>query len=198
MGRRYKSASPFRLTPPRRAYLVCFVWSVLGFIFGLWLHFRVLTYSEDDVPKLSYALGPFGKGGDTFLFVAVLSAHKNEELRNVARRTWVKLATRTGHPVTYRFFVGALGLPAQAKADLLQESRTFNDTVILANTHDSYEQLTEKLLMTFGWVAEHYDFDYLLKLDDDSFARIDLIADELGTLKKRKLGRELYWGFFFR
>lgn len=196
MGRRYKSASPFRLTPPRRAYLVCFVWSVIGFIFGLWLHFRVLTYRADDFSELSHALGPLDTGGDMFLFVAVLSAHKNEELRNAARRTWVKLASRTGHHVAYRFFVGALGLPAQAKADLLQESRTFNDTVILANSRDSYEQLTEKLLMTFEWVAEHCDFDYLLKLDDDSFARIDLIADELGTLKKRKLGRELYWGFF--
>lgn len=196
MGRRYRSPPPFRMTPRRRACLVCFLWSVLGFIFGLWLHFRFLAYRADDAPKLSHVLGPLDKGGDTFLFVAVLSSHKNEELRNAARRTWIKFAAISGYRVTYRFFVGSLGIPAQTKADLIQESRTLNDTVVLANTHDSYEQLTEKLLMTFNWVAEHYDFNYLLKLDDDSFARIDLIADELGTLKQRGPVRELYWGFF--
>lgn len=182
------------MAPRRRACLVCFVWSVLGFIFGLWLHFRFLTYRADDVPKLS--LGPLDKGGDAFLFVAVLSSHKNEVLRNAARETWVKLGAKSKQRVAYRFFVGSLGLPAQTIADLLQESRTFNDTVVLANTPDSYGRLTEKVLMMFTWAAEHYDFQYLLKLDDDSFARIDLIADELGTLQQHKPVRELYWGFF--
>ncbi|KAL1428624.1 hypothetical protein MTO96_002979 [Rhipicephalus appendiculatus] len=136
------------------------------------------------------------KEGEAFLFVAILSSHKTEHLRNAARRTWLKLAPASERRVVYKFFVAAKGVPPKWVEKLHREQRQFNDVVIIYEAADTYEMLTSKLVYSLQWVVKHYYFDFLLKLDDDSFARVDAIADELAQWKQDSPGRELYWGYF--
>lgn len=180
--------------PKIRDCLLAGMWFVLGFVFAIWFNYFIsVLYSTENRGNLSDSNGRAGK---TFLFVAVLSSHKTKHLRNAARQTWLKLAAETNHRIVYRFFVGSLGLPLPWRESLEEESREFNDMVLLRYVIDSYDELTDKLLSSIEWIVDDFSFDYLLKLDDDSFARIDAIADELATWKRDRPDRDLYWGFF--
>lgn len=46
-----------------------------------------------------------------------------------------------------------------------------------------------------SWLDEHVAFDFVLKADDDTFARLDLIVAELRARDPAR-SRRLYWGFF--
>ncbi|KAL3244224.1 hypothetical protein MRX96_018851 [Rhipicephalus microplus] len=160
-------ALPGRLGQRERAFLVRVIWFVLGFVFALWCCYDMAARSTKRWDS---------REGEAFLFVAILSSHKTEHLRNAARQTWLKLAVASERRVVYKFF--------------------FNDVVVIYEAADTYEKLTSKLVYSLQWVVKHYYFDFLLKLDDDSFARVDAIADELAQWKQDHPGRELYWGYF--
>ncbi|XP_050022825.1 beta-1,3-galactosyltransferase 6-like [Dermacentor andersoni] len=183
-----------RLGPRGRAFVVRVIWFVLGFVFALWCSYDIAARSASE------AVGPardwWGKEGDTFLFVAILSSHKTEHLRHAARRTWLKLAAASEQRIVYKFFVGAHGTPLQWVENLKRESLSFDDVVILDDAEDSYEHLTSKLVHSLKWIVGHYYFDFVLKLDDDSFARVDVVADELAKWKEERPDGELYWGYF--
>lgn len=176
-----------RLSRRERAFLVRAIWFVLGFVFALWCCYDIAARSARSWER---------KEGDAFLFVAILSSHKTEHLRHAARRTWLKLAAASERRIVYKFFVAAGDIPPKWIDKLGQEQRQFNDIEIFYRISDSYERLTIKLLYSIQWAVNHYYFDFLLKLDDDSFARLDAIADELAHWKEDRPGRELYWGFF--
>jgi galactosylxylosylprotein 3-beta-galactosyltransferase len=44
---------------------------------------------------------------------------------------------------------------------------------------DTYQLLTSKVLGAFRWAHENHQFKYLMKVDDDSFVRLDVILQEL-------------------
>ncbi|KAK8785914.1 hypothetical protein V5799_007722 [Amblyomma americanum] len=144
-----------------------------------------------------------GRGKDpserAFLFVAVLSSQGNEALRYAARRTWLKLGHKSDKPVVHRFFVGSLGVSGDRRAALEQEAALNRDLVLLENVPDAYSGRTYKVLQAFVWVVANFWSRYVLKLNDDSFARLDAIVSELMLKEKASKTREdppLYWGFF--
>lgn len=61
---------------------------------------------------------------------------------------------------------------------------------------DSYGTLTKKVLHALKDVHEYYDFDFLLKCDDDSYMLVHKILKELDRWENKGTRRELYWGFF--
>uniref|UniRef100_G3ML63 Hexosyltransferase n=1 Tax=Amblyomma maculatum TaxID=34609 RepID=G3ML63_AMBMU len=181
--------------PNIRDCMLAGMWFMLGLVFAIWFNYFIsVIYGTDSRSNLNEENS---RGDKTFLFVAVLSSHKTKHLRNAARQTWLKLAAKTNHRIVYRFFVGLLTLPEPWCEALEEESREFNDMVLHKYAVDSYDGLTEKLLDTIDWlIDDDLSFDFLLKLDDDSFARLDAIADDLAAWKRDRPGRELYWGFF--
>ncbi|XP_077510184.1 beta-1,3-galactosyltransferase 6-like [Amblyomma americanum] len=190
--RRTRSFDDFE--PKIRDCLLAGMWFVLGFIFAIWFNYYIsVLYGTENHGNVN---DRNSRGGRAFLFVAILSSHKTKHLRNAARQTWLKLAAESNHRIVYRFFVGALGVPQQWRQALEEESREFNDMVVFRYNLDSYDELTDKLLSSFDWIDNAFSFDYLLKLDDDSFARLDAIADDLATWKRDRPDRDLYWGFF--
>ncbi|KAG5835495.1 hypothetical protein ANANG_G00244620 [Anguilla anguilla] len=66
------------------------------------------------------------------------------------------------------------------------------DVLGLFVLRDSYENLTLKLLHMYGWLDQNVRFKFVLKADDDTFARLDLIKEELRAREPARL----YWGFF--
>ncbi|XP_012281015.1 beta-1,3-galactosyltransferase 6 isoform X2 [Orussus abietinus] len=47
-----------------------------------------------------------------------------------------------------------------------------------------------------GQIYETYEFDFLLKCDDDSVVLVDRVLKELDKWQSRGIRKELYWGFF--
>ena len=109
-------------------------------------------------------------------------------------------------PVVIRhvFVMGSKNLdPVDAKA-LDQEQEDNRDLMILPELVDSYVNLTKKIVMGFAEADKRFDFDYMLKADDDSYVSLSILAEDLyryhGNLRRFRssdhLIPQLYWGFF--
>lgn len=129
------------------------------------------------------------------LIVLILSGPDNLERRDTIRKTW--LADR-GHSATVRhlFVVGTQDILPEQRNTLQSEKDKFDDLLLLPRLQDSYGTLTKKVLHALRTVHEHYDFDYLLKCDDDSYVLVHKILKELDRWQSKGTRRELYWGFF--
>ncbi|XP_028596659.1 beta-1,3-galactosyltransferase 6 [Podarcis muralis] len=128
-----------------------------------------------------------------FLAVLVASGPKYTERRSIIRSTWLSVAGRvpTGD-VWFRFVVGTGGLTGEELHTLELEQSRHQDLLLLPDLRDSYENLTAKVLAMFVWLDQHLDFRFVLKADDDTFVRLDVLVEEL----RAKEPRRLYWGFF--
>ena len=78
------------------------------------------------------------------------------------------------------------------KNSLEEEVKAHSDIVILPTVPDTYAGLTEKVLGIASWADKNLRFNYLLKCDDDTFLRPEIILPEL---RDRVASRPLYWGF---
>lgn len=123
------------------------------------------------------------------LIVLILSAPDNFAKRNTIRETWLKLEHRARVHVKFKHFfvIGGLGLSVAGNKAVNNEQLKYNDVLILP-LHDSYKNLTQKVLKSFEWLQGHYelfdvDFKYVLKCDDDSFVRIDNLMQELAQIE---------------
>lgn len=93
------------------------------------------------------------------LMLLVCSCTKNKELRQACRDTWLS-ALPPG--VEYRFFIGAA-------APLVDEP----DVICLPGVADTYIRLPEKVMAAIGHAYEQEPWDFLGKVDDDTYLRVD-------------------------
>lgn len=126
------------------------------------------------------------------LIILILSAPENFAKRNTIRETWLKLKNRAHHTdgdylnFKHYFVIGGLGLTVDKTKIINSEQLKYNDILILP-LYDSYSNLTQKVLKSFGWLQGQYefgvDFKYILKCDDDSFVRIDNLIHEIAQIE---------------
>ena len=96
-----------------------------------------------------------------------------------------------------RFIVGRTK-DEHTQRKIEKENQTFGDLVQL-DVDEDYSKLLEKTLALFKWANLHVSFHYLLKMDDDSFVRADLLEAELTERVERNEDLELiYEGRMFR
>ncbi|KAI8500822.1 UDP-Gal betaGal beta 1,3-galactosyltransferase, polypeptide 6 [Branchiostoma belcheri] len=125
-----------------------------------------------------------------FLVILIPTGPKYVWRRNTLRETWFKLADEN---VIQRFVIGMKSLDKNATDLLVEENKEHGDLVFLWDFSDSYGGLAAKVLKTFQWLDENVDFQYVLKTDDDTFVRTELLQKEL---KERDVQTKLFWGFF--
>ena len=128
----------------------------------------------------------------SFLVVLILSSPSAPQAREAIRKTWFNLLSHKNKSTAFLFAVGRFGLNNSLLAQLNEEQNAYGDMLFLPDLVDSYFNLTIKVLKSFQWIDLNMECEYLLKLDDDSFARLDLIVQELNNLKPKRF----YWGYF--
>lgn len=126
--------------------------------------------------------------------VLIASAPSNHARRVSIRNSWTKLAANkitenedndnkgTGiqrpKKIIRIFFV--IGTGGFDKLQLETENRNYHDMLLLDDFVDSYKALTSKMLLSLKWISNNMKgLKYLIKCDDDSFLRIDLIVHTL-------------------
>lgn len=202
---------------------LCFIG---GCSIGSWvttIFYQIHLDSDANRPHNSlgdYHLSPTGKiageevtdeenssASELLLAILIMSAPTNFQQRETLRSTWLKLlpatpeAASTSTSTKYYFIIGIADLNLDLKLRLEQENLKQRDLILLNNLHDNFLNLTLKLMQGINFLNTHLAFNYLLKCDDDSFIRIDLIVKELET-RRRQMQREdrnsycYYWGFF--
>ena len=133
--------------------------------------------------------------GEIFLVACILSAPSNTRERQAARESWLSLRRGSlADDVAPLFILGGEGLDGETSRALGHEMDAHHDLLILDNVVDSYANLTLKLLHAYTWIDAHLQPRYVLKMDDDSFARVDVIIGELSDSLSHH--PRLYWGFF--
>eukprot|EP00043_Microstomoeca_roanoka_P016994 m.176125 g.176125 ORF g.176125 m.176125 type:complete len:324 (+) comp16555_c1_seq2:188-1159(+) len=127
------------------------------------------------------------------LFIAVFSAIENKLQRDAIRQTW---ANKLPSSVIVQFFVGSGTISDEQMRILRAESNKNKDLAFLPQVTEAYSSLSEKLLHSIQWIYNMYPkSQFVAKVDDDSFVRVDLLLKELSTLDlSDKQG--LYWGYF--
>lgn len=128
------------------------------------------------------------KKHSAFLVVMIITSVNNFERRDVIRKTWF---SNSNDDVLLKFVVGAAKFTKFEKNQIEREN-VLHDDIILLPINDSYEELTNKVLEMFVWADVNIDFQYIMKADDDTFARLDIIRAELQSHQLTKY----YWGFF--
>ena len=129
-----------------------------------------------------------------YLFLAVMVRPSGFDRRDLIRKTWYRDFINKHSLTQLRFFVGTHSLNKRLLEMLHKEQTSHHDIVMLDQLVDSYQNLTSKTVQTMKWTAQHVNFTYYLKCDDDSYPLLNTIISELQ--ERRQTGR-LYWGHFF-
>jgi len=165
-----------------------FVPPVLGFILGYcWRTYESPSQLEETGLENNL---PLFTGPSVSLLVLVLSSPGNNQLRSTIRQTWLSLSKKNHNFQSY-FVVGDRGLNTKQVYDLAQEKSRHSDLVVLP-LHDTYADLTKKLVKTLEFANKNFKFDFVLKCDDDTFVDVERVVAELAELQDPFL----YWGFF--
>ena len=129
-------------------------------------------------------------GPSVSLLILVLSSPGNVDVRNTIRQTWLSVSKKN-HNYQAFFVVGDRGLNNKQVYDLAGEKSRHSDLLVLS-MHDTYNDLTRKLVKSLEFAHKNFRFDYVLKCDDDTFVDVERVVEEL----KVKKDPFLYWGFF--
>ncbi|XP_027047750.1 beta-1,3-galactosyltransferase 6-like [Pocillopora damicornis] len=130
---------------------------------------------------------------ETFLFIMILTAPNGKERRDAMRKTWLSNLETLHSSVVPRFVIGIKELSLEDMKNVEEENSRHHDIIFLPELKDAYKDLPSKVLQALKWIDQHANFSYLLKVDDDSFVRLNVILNELQSTYSMK---RLYWGFF--
>ena len=130
---------------------------------------------------------------ETFLFIMILTAPNGKERRDAMRKTWLSNLETLHSSVVPRFVIGIKELSLEDMKNVEEENTRHHDIIFLPELKDAYKDLPSKVLQALKWIDQHANFSYLLKVDDDSFVRLNVILNELQSTYSMK---RLYWGFF--
>uniref|UniRef100_A0A182R6J1 Hexosyltransferase n=1 Tax=Anopheles funestus TaxID=62324 RepID=A0A182R6J1_ANOFN len=125
-------------------------------------------------------------------------------------RAWLQKPIKNIKVINFKikplFAIGVHGQPKNIRRAIYEEQRVFGDILELEELQDSYANLTSKLLHSMQKIDAKYDFRYLAKLDDDTYVKLDVLAEDLLSYyeklhqvqqhQKGKGPMELYWGYF--
>ena len=114
-----------------------------------------------------------------FLTIMIFSQPAVSILRNTCRNTWLKDYSNSTE-VVHWFVIGTAGVNEEENQKLQTESEQYGDLLLLENHTESYgHQCTNKLLLSFHWIANHSKAQYVMKTDDDCYVRLGLILPQL-------------------
>ena len=128
------------------------------------------------------------------LFVGIYSAPRHLDRRNAVRETWLTICKKTPY-VLCRFVtdgqdVKGNALQGEVREQLENESR-IHDDLLLAQSPGGVN-FARRYLWLAQWVSDRYDFQYLLRVDDDYFICFERLLMELRYHRPRQ---KLAWGW---
>ena len=153
------------------------------------------TFGSNGLPR---GLGHVQGDPPPYLLVMILSAPTQPAklVRTALRRTWLTYGHRaavTRH-VKHVFVVGTGGLSARLIKALIAEKEAFGDLELLHGFVDSYAMLTTKLLLGIELAYREFGkYRFMLKVDGDTFVRLDKLLDVLEHVAEADKPR-LYMG----
>ncbi|KAK8953548.1 putative beta-1,3-galactosyltransferase 20 [Platanthera guangdongensis] len=123
------------------------------------------------------------------LFIGILSSTNHFAERMAVRKTWMQYSAIKLSNVVARFFV-AMSPRKEVNIVLKREAKYFGDIVILPFM-DRYELVVLKTIAICEFGVQNLTAAYILKCDDDTFIRLDVVLREMNNAAGKK---SLYMG----
>jgi hypothetical protein len=102
---------------------------------------------------------------------------KGFERRAMQRKTWLSVLNLLDDSQVSYFFALANHSNSQQSDAIKIEMLENNDMIVFPNIQDGYNKLTLKLLAILKHVYAHFEFKYLVIVDDDTFVNSFLLFD---------------------
>lgn len=139
-------------------------------------------YTLIDLPDFKYETINMVCNAATLLLVLVHTAPPHFENRKVIRETW----GRKRHGMSLAFVLGGVA-NSTLQEELLEENKQFKD-LVRGNFLDSYKNLSYKLIAGLKYAKYHCpEAEYVLKIDDDMFVKMEDLIEKLDHFKKERL-----------
>lgn len=170
---------------------------VFSFLSGILLTLSVIKFEQKcDTHSEAYSHYSLRriKPGVYDLIILIISSPTNGDRRQVIRETWLQFEDKLQYDaeiynfrMKYYFVIGSVNLNADTILHLSTEQSVNNDLLFL-NLKDEYSALTSKVLNSLIWLNEqhsnkNFDYNFMLKCDDDTFVRIDILAKEIISMR---------------
>ncbi|XP_026294292.1 beta-1,3-galactosyltransferase 6 [Frankliniella occidentalis] len=180
---------PYRLGTRLFWYLLCFF---IGCTFTVFfISSSDCLESDDQVYLMKKDQSVSLKSSKKTLLIIILSAPDHVEKRHALRRTWLSLIDHDH--AKYLFSIGTKSMSKNELNKLQIEHQHYSDLLILPEVEEDYNLLTKKLLVSLSWADSNFEFDFVLKVDDDSYVNIRNLMKEL---MQKADADKLYWGYF--
>eukprot|EP01112_Ceratiomyxa_fruticulosa_P010824 TRINITY_DN2876_c0_g1_i2.p1 TRINITY_DN2876_c0_g1~~TRINITY_DN2876_c0_g1_i2.p1 ORF type:complete len:705 (+),score=131.08 TRINITY_DN2876_c0_g1_i2:280-2394(+) len=125
------------------------------------------------------------------IFIGIFSTHTNLDRREAIRETWVNYLRDTPRDDMWDYrFILARTKDKELQKKVEEENAIFKDMVIFDTFLDNYRNLSLKTLELMTYATQNYQTDYVMKIDDDSFLRLDFLMDHLEDAPRTRY----YWG----
>ena len=126
--------------------------------------------------QFEYDVAPPRCENETFLLIMVMSLHENFSFRRAIRDTWGSIAQY--HKRIRLVFLIGQNQDQYWNANVRKEASTFRD-ILVTNIHESYQNLTLKVMSGFQWATRACPTQYLLKSDEDMIINVPFLVSEL-------------------
>ncbi|XP_071053208.1 beta-1,3-galactosyltransferase 6-like [Onthophagus taurus] len=134
------------------------------------------------------------------IIVLILTAPENEIKRDALRNTYMEIK-KVYHKkyekiiyLKYYFIIGDENLPKNVTEKLILEQSTQKD-IIFVPVKDNYDNLTLKMMEAFCYLHNrlsfYFDFNYIMKFDDDIFVNVEELGQELIQIEAKYLKLKL-------
>ena len=177
-------------------YIIFTVTLIICYIRCMQSNYTKLSSNTQLSPKLNRGLSNEGKKQtlrECFLFLLIITAPKAFIQRKAMRETWLSRQRVDHLKINHVFFIGTMNLDLITLKELREEQSTYSDIIFLTDHEESYTSLTSKLLKSLLWINNNVNTKFVMKVDDDSFVRIDMLVRDLN---RRNIFDRLYWGYF--
>ncbi|CAI5505788.1 unnamed protein product [Closterium sp. Naga37s-1] len=111
------------------------------------------------------------------MFIGILSATNHFAERTAVRKTWLQHPQIRSGEVVARFFL-ALHPSIQVNVEVHKEAALYGDMVVLPFI-DRYDLVVLKTIAICEFGLRNVTTNYIMKVDDDNFVRLDAVFDEI-------------------
>ncbi|CAI5466295.1 unnamed protein product [Closterium sp. Yama58-4] len=111
------------------------------------------------------------------MFIGILSATNHFAERTAVRKTWLQHPQIRSGEVVARFFL-ALHPSIQVNVEVHKEAALYGDMVVLPFV-DRYDLVVLKTIAICEYGLRNVSTNYIMKVDDDNFVRLDAVFDEI-------------------
>lgn len=140
-----------------------------------------------------------GSISNTTVYLVIVLIHSNIDQtlrRKTIRQTWLssRMIGTSNVSLVYWFVIGGQSATNELRGDIQKEQDQYGDLLILWNVKNDYTNLTLRSLQSMKHISKHYQFQYMLKTDDDVFLNTPVILSELQSSMYPR--QRVYWGRF--